>query len=60
MGSTAAISPDDAALFSDFLSGMQRAGITLPPAERARSGRAHIERLHRLLSGQEAGTHNGG
>lgn len=51
LGAKTAISPDDAALFSNLLSGMQRAGISLSPAQRAQSGRAHIERLLHLLGG---------
>lgn len=48
-GTEVTISPLDAALFSNLLSGMQRAGIDLSPANRASSGRSHIARLlHRL------------
>lgn len=45
-----AISPLDAALFSDLLSGMQRSVIHLSPQDRAGSGRQHIERLICLLN----------
>lgn len=49
-GPDISISALDAALFSDLLSGMQRAGIELSPSGRAHSGQSHIVRLLRLLN----------
>jgi AcrR family transcriptional regulator len=40
----------DAGLFSNLLSGMQRAGIELSPSSRADTGRSHITRLLHLLN----------
>jgi AcrR family transcriptional regulator len=39
----------DAAVFSDLVSGMQRAGIGLSPQEKASSGRAHLARMLAML-----------
>lgn len=48
-GPDVTISPLDAALFSNLLSGMQRAGIELSASSRANAGRSHIIGLLDLL-----------
>lgn len=48
-GDDVTISPLDAAVFSDLVSGMQRAGINLSAQDKANSGRDHLARLLALL-----------
>jgi AcrR family transcriptional regulator len=48
-GGNVTVSPLDAAIFSDLISGMQRAGISLSPQDKASQGRAHLSHLLALL-----------
>ncbi|HWU04403.1 MAG TPA: hypothetical protein VN222_16805, partial [Novosphingobium sp.] len=48
-GPEIAVSNLDAALFSDLLSGMQRAGIDLSAQDKASLGRRHLDGVLQLL-----------
>lgn len=48
-GPEISVSHLDAALFSDLLSGMQRAGIDFSPQAKASTGRAHLDALLAML-----------